>query len=296
MPSLSHEATVLLFHNRPALAAELLEQALNLDLPAWTEARLESADLTQVVPTEYRADGLLVLSSDRPVFGVVEEIQLSVDDQKLYTWPLYVAAARAKLRCPVCLLVVALTPEVAAWAARPIALGPGGEQRPLVVGPDSVPVVTDAARARQDPELAVLSAMAHGRDEGDVGARIAQATVEALGGLDEELTLLYGDLVMASLGEAARKALAMIPQGYQFQSDLARHNQALGKVEGRAEGRVEGKAEGKAEDVLEVLDARGIDLTPAQRSVILSCTDVGQLQRWVRKAATVGFAQMLFEE
>jgi hypothetical protein len=34
---------------------------------------------------------------------------------------------------------------------------------PRVVGPDGIPVVTDETLARQFPELAVLSVMAHGR-------------------------------------------------------------------------------------------------------------------------------------
>jgi len=60
---------------------------------------------------------------------------------------------------------------------------------PFVLGPSGVPVIDDAARAHADPELAVPSAMAHGRDS------------------DPERSTLYFDLVAASLGAAARKAL-----------------------------------------------------------------------------------------
>ena len=60
MASMLHEGLLLLFRNRPTLAPELLRDALGLTLPDWSEARVESAELTEVVPTEYRAD-LVVL-------------------------------------------------------------------------------------------------------------------------------------------------------------------------------------------------------------------------------------------
>lgn len=56
MPSQSHEMLLLLFRNRPALAVDLLVESLGIELPEYTEVRIESADLTDVVPTEYRAD------------------------------------------------------------------------------------------------------------------------------------------------------------------------------------------------------------------------------------------------
>ena len=45
MPSQLHEALLLLFRNRPALAPELLRDALRVTLPHYTEVRLDSADL-----------------------------------------------------------------------------------------------------------------------------------------------------------------------------------------------------------------------------------------------------------
>ena len=45
MPSQPHEALLLLFRNRPTLAAELLCDALHVALPAFTEARLDSAEI-----------------------------------------------------------------------------------------------------------------------------------------------------------------------------------------------------------------------------------------------------------
>ena len=110
---------------------------------------------------------------------------------------------------------------MARWAAEPIRLGPGSSFAALVLGPDTVPVVTDPARAEAEPELAVLSAMAYGRGDVDRAVQIALA---ALAGAklvrDRDVSVLYFDLIDAALNEAARKAFQMLPQGYEFQSEL----------------------------------------------------------------------------
>jgi hypothetical protein len=50
MPSMLHEILLQLFRNRPELAPELLREALHVTLPPYSEARIESADLTDVQP------------------------------------------------------------------------------------------------------------------------------------------------------------------------------------------------------------------------------------------------------
>jgi len=55
--------------------------------------------------------------------------------------------------------------SVARWAARRIELGGVHYFAPDVLGPSRVPEIDDEAQARANPELAVLSAMAHGRDQ-----------------------------------------------------------------------------------------------------------------------------------
>ncbi|MFL6260164.1 MAG: hypothetical protein ACJ76Y_10675 [Thermoanaerobaculia bacterium] len=45
-----------------------------------------------------------------------------------------------------------------------------------------------------------------------------------------------------------------------------------------------GIAEGIAESILEVLEARGITVSPEQREEILGCSDVDRLKRWLREA------------
>ncbi len=54
--SFLHEGFVRLFHDRPALAAELLRDVLGVDLARYTEARIESADLTDIEPAKACSD------------------------------------------------------------------------------------------------------------------------------------------------------------------------------------------------------------------------------------------------
>jgi len=192
MPSQLHEALLLLFRNRPSLAPVLLRDALHVELPEYHEARIDSADLTEIQPTEYRADLVVLLLNDVPVFGIVVEVQLSPDERKLFAWPAYVANLRARLECPVCLLVVTADEKVARWALKPIDLGGPNRFIPFVLGPSGVPEIADESQALADPELAVLSAMAHGQDPNtDKSVQIALAAQLAVLGLDEDRSKLY---------------------------------------------------------------------------------------------------------
>jgi hypothetical protein len=304
MASMQHEGLLLLFRNRPALAPELLRDALGLSLPPWTEARVESAELTEVVPTEYRADLVVLLLEGKPCFAIVVEVQLSRDEDKRKSWPLYLTSLRSRVGCPTALLVVAPDAAVARWCAQPIELGhPGFVLQPLVTGPKTIPVILDKEAAREDPELAVLSAMAHGHEE--VGASIAQTVLAAVGGLDTERVRLYVDLAMSSLSEAARSALEELMQRgtYEYQSEFARKYVAQGREEGREEGLQRGREEGREEGLhegeraalFEVLDARGLRVEEGTRQRILACVELAQLKLWLRKAVSVRSAQELFE-
>ncbi len=183
MPSMAHEILVDLFKNRPSLAAEILVEVLGVSLPAYTEARITSADLTEIQPAEYRADVVVLLLHDgTPVRVVIVEVQLAVDLQKRFSWPAYAMVARAVHGCPAALLVVAPDPVVAGWCAEPIETGiPGFVLRPPVLRRSAVPVVTDYGEAARRPELGVLSAIAHGETE--QGATIASAVLPAIQGL-----------------------------------------------------------------------------------------------------------------
>jgi hypothetical protein len=235
MPSQLHESHLLLFRNQPTLAVELIRGALHVDVPPYKEARVVSADITDMQPAEYRADMVVQLIDEASVFGIVLEVQLSVDERKRFVWPAYVANLRARLECPVCLLVVTADDAVARWAARSVDMGGLHRFTPYVLSPSGIPEITNEQDARANPELAVLSAMAHGRDKDyERSARVATAAQSATAGLDADRSKLYFDLIISSLSEAARHALKnMDAHSYEYQSDFARHYVAQGRAEGR---------------------------------------------------------------
>ncbi len=237
MPSFTHEVIVELFRNRPELAPALLRDALRAPLPEYTHAEIIEATLIDIQPAEYRADLVVLLNNNVPVYGIVVEAQLQRDPSKLFTWPTYAMLLRSRQRCPACVLVFAGDESVAEWARQPIEVGGGNRFTPWVISPNGVPVVTDEQEAAADPELAVLSAMAHGMDEDHaLAARIAVVAQVASLGLDVDRSKMYCDLIFHSLTETARRALlTMNPGNYQYQSDFAKRYVAEGRAEGKAE-------------------------------------------------------------
>jgi flagellar biosynthesis/type III secretory pathway protein FliH len=250
----------------------------------------------------------VVLLRDRngdPVLGVVVEIQRAIDERKRWSWPVYLAALRAQAKCSVALLVVCLDDETAAWAQQPIDLGFGQAVQPFAVGPNALPSIREPETASRLPELAVLSAMTHGNDEPD-GLDTVLAAMVALARFDDERARFYLDLILARLNERVRRALeAMRMQKYEYQSEFAKkyygqgkqegfaEGLSLGKVEGKAEGEARGKAEGEAQAILAVLEARGLEVPAKVRKAVLSCTDLAQLDAWVRAAVSVPSAAAL---
>lgn len=294
MPSLLHETLLLLFRTRPTLAPEVLRDALGMQLPAFTEVRIEPADLTEVVPRELRADQVVVLYDEGvAVLTIVLEAHLrALDKDKLRAWAAYVVGAFVRYDCPACLLVVTTSRAIARRSAKPIVLGPRSAIGPFVLGPRAVPVITAPEQARAMPELAVLSAMAHGRSK--IGLKVAVAALAGVAGLEEEQAMLYGDAVLSCLHQAARHALeAMMANGEsEIQSKFLKKYIAKGRKEGLAQGKTEGKAEG----VLAVLEARGLAIPEEVRQRILASSDLTELDRWVRRAAVVSSAREIFAQ
>jgi len=226
---------------------------------------------------------------------VIVEVQLDVDPDKPFSWPLYVAAARMKYRCDACLLVVTIDERVASWACQPVSLGAAGSTfQPIVLGPSAVPYAIEPAT----PELAVLSALAHGADEPEA-VRQALLAIRALG---QDRAQAYFDLLRYSLGAALDRALEaiMTTSERRYLSDFANGYFDKGKAEGEAKGKAEGEAEGKAEGLRAalgtVLSARGLALSDPGRAQIASCADVATLTTWLARAATVPSEADVFAE
>ena len=280
-----HEGVIALVRDEPAFAASLLRDLLNVEVPRFDEAQLMEATLHQLVPIEYHADAVVLFevnnNKKKPVFGTIFEVQLESKERKRYTWPVYAVVARARYECPFVLTAVTTDPEVARWAGQPIDLGNGIFQ-PRVIGPEGIPQVTDRDRAAREPQLAVLSVVAHGGGEVETAVSIARAAVNAISSLSEEQQLLYSILIEKALSEAARKALAMEPNIQKFFTEAHRRSYD------------QGKAEGKAEDLIKILKRRGMAVTDEQQRQIVACTDLSTLDRWLDRAFSVTAVDELF--
>jgi hypothetical protein len=283
MPSMIHEILVDLFKNRPSLAPEILDEVLGVSLPTYTEARLASADLTEIQPAEYRADAVvLLLNGDTTVRVIIVEVQLAVAPRKRFSWPAYVTVSRAVHGCPAGLLIVSPDPIVAGWCAEPIEIGvPGFVLSPPVLRRTAVPVVTDVEEAARRPELGLLSAIAHGETEH--GSAIAAALLPAIRGLEPDRAFFYYDLMYNSMNEAARRALEEMMKGYEYQSDLGKKY-------------VQVRTEEAAFALLTVLQARGIAVSDSVRERILAQKDREQLKRWLKKAAVASSVNEILDE
>ncbi|GAB2715728.1 hypothetical protein [Nocardia thraciensis] len=282
MPSALHEVLADLFRQRPRLAADLLQLVPDIVVPDFTDARLECGDFPDIDPTEYRADAVVVLTRGQiPMLGVIVEAQLRPDADKTWSWPVYLTTLRARLRSPVVLLILCPNDRTAAWCRTPIPLAPGCLLTPVVIGPADVPVVLDPALASTNPEMAVLSAIAHRnhRDRDAILNVVASTMVDVPNGE------MYIDLVMAVLPKAARDVLEtlMTTGTYEYKSEFARRYYSRGEEQG------------EAKVLLKILRHRfTVPDTVADR--VMNCTDTDQLEAWTDRALEADRLDEVFDE
>jgi len=166
---------------------------------------------------------------------------------------------------------------------------------PVVLGPRAIPTVTDPEQAERSIELAVLSAIAHGR--GERAYEVGRVTLHALEHVDEPRGTAYTMFVLPALDDAVRTRLEeeMKLESYPEQPESVKRILAQGREEGREEGLAQGELRGLITSVIRVLETRGVQVSPEHRARILACTDPQQASRWVARAATVSTADELFE-
>lgn len=192
---------------------------------------------------------------------------------------MYVVTARARHECQVVLVVIAPKASIAKWAAKPIEIGGGMIHRPVVIGPDGIPQITDPDQAIREPRLAVLSAVAHGRGDPAIAATIAAAASTAVERLPEEHWMLYWGLIDSALSMAARKEFEMLPEGLKFLSQSQRRF--------LAEGKAKGTTETLADVLLMMLRQRHLVVTRDQHRRIADCTDAATLRHWLKRVLSV---------
>jgi hypothetical protein len=189
------------------------------------------------------------------------------------------------------------------WARQPIVIGLPDLTcmlvHPVVLGPDNVPAVTDAAEAKLDVTFAVFSALTHSRSP-NVGA-ILEALAGALKAIDRDTALTLVEITEAGLGETVGQqkwrdlmTKQLIPYVSEFRRQGIEEGRAVGLAEGQAQGQAQGRAEGQARAILQVLDKRGIVVDDDARQQIVSCTDLDTLTAWLDRALTAALVGDLF--
>jgi hypothetical protein len=192
----------------------------------------------------------------------------------------YVAGLRAKLRCPVVLLVVVPDDAVAAWGRRPIELGhPGFSLQPIVVAPRDVPRITDVEGVA--PELVLLSAIAHPQPE------MARAVATILEAVPDEMKRVYLTLVLAAWPPRLTQDLEALmrpeleAQMKELTYKVGHNNGVLQGIEqGLEQGLEQGRVEGLQRAAIEIARSRGV-AGPELEQGILAVFDADQLTRLV---------------
>lgn len=285
MTSTRHEGLVELLRDKRRLLKELL-RLNHVEVPRHDRVTAVSERLGDALPREVTCDALLRFDHrGTPVQAVIVEVQLHVDDDKCFSWPLYVAGAAYKFRCPVVLVVLTPSRRVAHWARE--KANPGAES--LVLGPDEVPFVT-AALARRQPDFATLSAMIHGHDDDPQRAASNAFTAfrAARASLKQDDFVGYYEFIFASLTEPARKVFRMLAEDFKFTDPLMQRSMEKGVRQGRVEGLATG--------VLALLKARKVKLSSAQRKRVLATRNLKTLERWLLLAAKAESADQLFPQ
>ncbi|EPD55102.1 hypothetical protein [Streptomyces sp. HGB0020] len=291
MVSSTHEAMHRIFQKDPALLTRALQQVLGVAFPEPRDFAGMNIDLTEIEPVERRVDTLLRAETDEGPYLLVVEAQWQKDERKRGSWPYYLTYLHEKYRCEPVLIVTTQCSATARWAAEPIHLGvPGSPSltvRPLVLGPDNVPVIADAREAARDVPLAVLSAMTHGR--GSKAAAILESLATALKTIDADSAAAFAQFVDSCLDDPQVKHMwrdLMTAMQYFWRHPLAEQV--------REEGREQGRTQAKAEMILRILEWRSIPVSEEVRERVENCTDLEQLELWAQRAVHAADAAELF--
>lgn len=289
MPSVLHEVLRELFAKRPDLLAPLLEERLSLPCAGLVALDSEQTDprMKQLLP-----DAVLACpDAQAPALILIVEVHLQIDEIKRRVWPQYAATAYGRYRCPVVVVVVTPSRRVERWASRAIEIGPRHAMTPEVLGPSALPRL-DAAAVRRAPVLGMLSTLAHTNDPDC--AEQALETLDVLASWDQDADGRLADILQAALPAAVRARMEELMRTgkYEYQSEIARKANALGREEGREEGRVAGEAHA----LLLVLRSRGVELPPEAVRRIEQERDGTRLEVWIRRAATASTVEDVFAD
>jgi hypothetical protein len=289
MPSPRHDTINQLFRERPELAVEILRELKGVNVPDGGPVRLESNDFNDRASRDLRPDTVITIGSkDEPVHGIVVEVQQRKSDGKRRQLPRYAATQWLELNCPVTVLCVCPDPDAATWYAEPTHTTLAGYVfQAVVLGPRDVPVISDPKEAAEQPELAVMAVMVHGRDPA-----VVETFAAALEFVPPDYAPKYTEYAYSMAAPTVQRMLREIMTStfWPVYSPFAREHFGRGEEKGLEKGREEGRAEGRAEEranaILAVLRTRGVDVPEEAQVRIRDCTDQRLLGTWLERAVS----------
>jgi len=298
MPSVPHEMLVELLAKSPHLLPPLLGDRLDAAARLHAIPDLRSPDL-RIRTSQSTASQLPVLSADLglelyrpssvhpcdPCLALTVEAQLTLDEDKPYSWIPYLGAQYHRTHAPAYLLVVTNDPRIAAGAAGPFRAG-HLTLTPWVLGPADVPAIITLEDARKSIDMTLFSGIVHGREP--VAVPIGRVLRQVLDEAPDDIGLCYWEAFTASLTARNRKELDMLLRDFVPRSDWSKEIYARGLAEGEAKAR--------AKDLLSLLEGRRFALDAKLRRRIASCTDLVKLESWFHKAITAKSIEAIFVE
>jgi hypothetical protein len=287
---MSHEGPVDLVREHPELAVELVRGRPGVKLPAQPVVSLAPTDMSAVVPVQYLAD-MVVLVSDaatgKPALAVIIEPQLRDKETKRFSWPVYVATARRVNKCPAAILVVLCPDPAEATKCRTtIHTGhPGFDLTPIVIDSGGPP---GSHGGDGSPYLTVFAAAMGGIDlESESGAHRVLDAIASPALADSDRARMT-TIILKLASDAARQTLEAMMATAEYKKTLIERIQD--------ESLAEGETRGEAKALLRVLDGRGLAPTAEQRQRVTSSTDPAQLERWLDRVATAATAEEVFTD
>ena len=281
MPSSWHDSVTAIFTGNPRLALEIAAGLNGVPLPPGLPVRAEARTFNDRPSADFEADAVIVAGPVRdPVRAVIVEAQKRTLHDKPPQWARYAAQLWTFLRCPVDVLVICPDAKSAFWYAHPVPTTlPGYTHLPIVLPPAAVPALTSPGEAAARPAMAALSVAYHGANPA-----VCRAFTEGMRQLPPERASQYHEHAFNMSPLAVQRILEqlMASDSWPVYSPFAKEH--FGR----------GKKEGEAESVLLVLEARGLEVTEAERERITACTDLRQLKKWITRAVTAEKTSDLF--
>ena len=253
------------------------------------------------------ADVVLVLHGHpgRLLRSLILELQLSLDWSKRWTWAQLPTGLAAETRKEA--RVVVFTPDPVIRADIRRLLLPKIDPRPVMIDPDQIPLNCDAALARLRPRETIFAALYHARETDEsIESRVAgmRAAIIAVRTLDQLEELRYGDLMLSfTPSQIMQRALEELRESEEFEEPAREpvlYKDSWAYVKGDQDGREEAREEartGYRRLLLDILAARGIEVTSEDQARIAQCDDDAVLARLCTKASTfTGSASDLFDD